>query len=80
MTAEELARLEQACFPDTATHWNVSDFNNHLTNPYGITIGTVNGYATGQIAAGEAELISIGVLPDARGKGVGGRSFEAICG
>lgn len=36
------------------------------------------GFALGRIAADEAELLAVGVLPEARGKGLGRRLVEAV--
>jgi len=71
MTPTELAEMEAICFPDATTRWSEADYAKHLKSRSGITISDETGYVVGQIAADEAEIISLGVLPGDRKEGHG---------
>ena len=67
--------VEKACFADC---WTPEMLSEELDNPLCVTValtenGAVMGYALGRVAADEAELFRIGVMPDSRGRGAGMR-------
>ena len=81
MTPAELAEMEAICFSGTLNTWSESQFRSHLENPNGITISDEAGFIVGRVAADEAELLTLGILPAMRRKGHGGRllrSFEVM--
>jgi len=68
-----VATLHGRCFEEG---WSL-DFMTRLLRSSGVTAyvaeddGSAAGFAVARIAADEAELLTIGVVPDARGRGVG---------
>ncbi len=71
MTPAELAEMEALCFPETPVTWSVSDYGQHLENPHSITIAGDMGFIIGRIIEDEAEVITLGVLPEHRHAGHG---------
>jgi ribosomal-protein-alanine N-acetyltransferase len=66
-----LVELERVCFPDEA--WGPAALRGELERPEGLAIIDEGGrgYALGWSVAGEAELLRVGVPPQARGQGRG---------
>lgn len=64
----ELANLHQKCFPHKP--WSADDFADLKKSGCEI-IASKNGFIVWRAVADEAELISIGVSPDARRTGIG---------
>ncbi len=64
----ELANLHQKCFPHKP--WSADDFADLKKSGCEI-IASQNGFIVWRAVADEAELISIGVAPDARRTGIG---------
>ena len=62
-----LAELHKQCFPDKP--WSASDFADLKKSGCEI-VASENGFIVWRVAADEAEIISIGVAPDARRNGV----------
>ena len=78
--AAALAQLHAGCFP---TPWSVSEIARLLAMPGAFAaIATVDGDPGGfhlsRSAGGEAEIISIGALPHARRRGVGGALLHNV--
>ena len=71
MTPAELAEMEAICFPTTPSIWSEKDYAAHLANGAGLTVSDETGFVVGRIAADEAEIITLGVLPDYRKRGHG---------
>ncbi|ATG49779.1 ribosomal-protein-alanine acetyltransferase [Celeribacter ethanolicus] len=71
MTPEDLAALHAACFT-TPRPWSAKEFADLLTSP---TVFLVTGegpsFALGRAVAGEAELLTLAVAPEARGRSLG---------
>ena len=65
----ELANLHQKCFPHKP--WSADDFADLKKSGCEI-IASQNGFIVWRAVADEAELITIGVAPDARRTGIGG--------
>ena len=63
----ELANLHQKCFPHKP--WNANDFAD-LKNSGCEIIASQNGFIVWRATLDEAELITIGVAPDARRTGI----------
>ncbi|MEX3016596.1 GNAT family N-acetyltransferase [Gymnodinialimonas hymeniacidonis] len=66
--AETLAELHAASFP---RGWTTHEFETLLANPAYTIITSDHGFAMLQIIPPEAELITISILPTARGMGHG---------
>lgn len=73
MTPSDLATMEAACFPTGPGRWDAAAFAAHAARRGQITVADRFGYATGQVAADEAEIYALGVLPSARRRGHGHR-------
>lgn len=74
--AESLAAMHRACFDDP---WSAGDLRAMLDSSggYGV-IAPGQGFAIARVAADEAELVSIGVLPERRGNGRGRALLDAV--
>lgn len=79
--AEVLATLHAACFDDA---WSAQAFANLLRTPGTDALLAVDEYPAGFVivrtAGGEAEILSLGVVPGARRLGLGNRLVEAAIG
>ncbi len=65
---DEIANLHKLCFPNKA--WTASDFADLKKSGCEI-IMSQNGFAVWRSVADEAEIITIGVAPNARRQGIG---------
>ena len=72
LTATEMARIHAACFT-MPRPWSGAEFAAALADPYGIVIHEDRGFALGRVVAGEAELLTLAVDPQARRGGMGQR-------
>lgn len=77
MTPGELARLHARCFT-TPAPWSAADFAGFLADPLCFLICAPQGFALGRAVAGEAELLTIAVDPDARRQGTGRALLDAL--
>lgn len=64
---DELANLHRACFPNKP--WSAADFAELKKSGCDI-IASQNGFIVWRVVADEAEIITIGVHPDARRSGI----------
>lgn len=64
---DELANLHRACFPNKP--WSAADFAELKKSGCDI-IASQNGFIVWRVIADEAEIITIGVHPDARRSGI----------
>ncbi|MFO1142647.1 MAG: GNAT family N-acetyltransferase [Amaricoccus sp.] len=71
MTPESLARLHALAFDDTPRPWTASEFARLIAAPTTLFVSVADGFALGRAAAGEAELLTLAVRPDARRRGHG---------
>jgi ribosomal-protein-alanine N-acetyltransferase len=79
VTPEALARLYAVAFPGQRP-WSAAEFADLLSLPGAFLITRTDGYALGRSVAGEAELLSLAVVPSARRQGLGHQllmAFEA---
>lgn len=67
----ELAEMEAVCFPNASAHWTAEQYAQHMGSRGQITVADEAGFIVGRVAADEAEIISLGVLPDQRKDGHG---------
>lgn len=71
MTPETLASLHARCFR-TPPPWSAADFSGFLTDPLAFVLVEADaGFLVGRAVAGEAELLTLAVSPDARRRGLG---------
>lgn len=78
MAPEALADLHARCFT-TPRPWSAQEFDALLSSPGIFLADSTQGFALGRAIAGEAELLTIAVAPEARGQGAGRallRAFE----
>lgn len=73
MTAEELAALHGRCFT-TPRPWDAAAFAGFLADPLAFVLVEGDaGFILGRAVAGEAELLTLAVAPEARRRGLGHR-------
>jgi [ribosomal protein S18]-alanine N-acetyltransferase len=71
VTPEALAALHARCFR-TPSPWAAADFAGFLTDPLAfLLIEGDAGFLLGRAVAGEAEVLTLAVAPDARRRGLG---------
>ena len=71
MTAEELAALHGRCFA-VPRPWTAAEFTGFLADPLAfVLIEGDAGFILGRAVAGEAELLTLAVAPEARRRGLG---------
>lgn len=63
---EKLATIHRACF---AEGWSAQAFGELLATPGTFALQSSDGFILARVAAGEAEILSIGVMPAARRTG-----------
>jgi ribosomal-protein-alanine N-acetyltransferase len=74
---EALAALHARCFTSPRP-WSADEFAALLREPAVFLLGGAHGFALGRVLADEAELLTIAVAPEARGRGLGHRLMEAF--
>lgn len=72
---QELENLHKACFPNKP--WSASDFADLKKSGCDI-IASQNGFIVWRVVADEAEIITIGVHPDARKSGIASAMLAII--
>jgi ribosomal-protein-alanine N-acetyltransferase len=80
MTPEALARLHARCFETAPRPWSAAEFADLLAQTECHLSAVPEGFALGRSVAGEAELLTLAVAPEARRRGLGRRltaAFEA---
>lgn len=70
-----LARIHAASFIN-ARAWSEAEFADLLASPFVFVEATEHGFVLGREIAGECELLTIAVLPDAQGQGIGARLLD----
>lgn len=70
MTAPDaLAALHARCL-DTPRPWTAAEFAGFLADPTCFLLGDATGFLLGRAVAGEAELLTLAVAPEARRRGI----------
>lgn len=77
MTPEDMAALHRLCFT-TPPPWTAADFLTTLESPFVFLLVKPQGFLIGRAVAGEAELITLAVAPDARRQGIGAQLVAAF--
>lgn len=70
MTPKRCAKIHATCFT-TPRPWSEAEFQSLLESPNIFVCDNPSGFAIGRMAGPEAELLTIAVKPEARGKGIG---------
>ena len=70
MTAAEMADVHAAAFT-TPRPWSEAEIADLLASPLCFALTEPGGFLLGRVVAGEAELLTIAVAPDARRRGLG---------
>lgn len=68
MTPDDLARLHAACFT-TPRPWGAMEFADLMARPDVFLLTAPDAFLMGRALAGEAELLTLAVAPEARRKG-----------
>lgn len=63
-----LAALHAACFDDA---WDAASLRTMLAAPEAFALHHPDGFVLARVAGGEAEILTLAVTPQARGKGLG---------
>lgn len=79
MTPAALAALHAAAMSDPRP-WSAAEFAGLLARPGAVLVGAPEGFALLQVAAGEAEVLTIAVAPGARRQGLGRRLLSQALG
>lgn len=75
--AAELAAIHAACFI-TPRPWSAVEIAALLDSPHAFVATESGGFLIGRAIAGEAELLTVAVLPDRRRLGLGARLVQAF--
>lgn len=70
MTPADLAALHARCFT-TPRPWSEADFAELIASPLVFLLTAPQGFLLGRVVAGEAELLTVAVAPEARRTGTG---------
>jgi ribosomal-protein-alanine N-acetyltransferase len=70
VTPEALAAVHARAM-DSGPAWGLADFAGLLASPGAFALGDARGIAVGRVAADEAELLTIAVVPEYRRAGLG---------
>lgn len=76
MTPEDLADLHARAFSDSRG-WSADEFRDLLDSPHCFLVTIAHGFALGRAIAGESELLTIGIDPDHRRRGLGADCLTA---
>jgi len=81
LEAAVVAALQQACFPDDP--WDEASIATLACPPHGFAVLALEGeepvgFILARVAAEDAEILAIGVLPSGRRAGVGRRLVKAV--
>jgi [ribosomal protein S18]-alanine N-acetyltransferase len=75
MTPAEMSALHALCFT-TPPPWPEAAFADMLSHPLTFALTEAEGLLIGRAVAGEAELLTLAVAPQARRRGVGARLVQ----
>jgi ribosomal-protein-alanine N-acetyltransferase len=79
MSPTDLARLHAASFT-TPRAWSEAEFAGLLASEGSFLIGAPGGFALARAVAGEAEVLTLAVAPEARRQGIGSRLLAGVLG
>ncbi|MDO9641442.1 MAG: GNAT family N-acetyltransferase [Pseudotabrizicola sp.] len=71
----DLAAIHAVCFT-LPRPWSAAEITSLLGSPHVFLLAESNGFLLGRAVAGEAELLTLAVLPVARGQGIGARLIQ----
>lgn len=71
MTPGALALLHLRCFSTHPRPWSAPEFADLLNSPLNFLLTRPQGFLLGRAVAGEAELLTLAVAPEARRQGIG---------
>lgn len=71
MTPDQLADLHACCFDEAPRPWSAGEFAALLDSTGSFLLTAPQGFLLGRAIAGEAELLTLAVAPDARRQGTG---------
>lgn len=77
MMPEALAALHARCFSEAPRPWTAEEFALLLKIPTTLAAIRPQGFALGRVAGPEAELLTLAVAPEARGRGLGAALIAA---
>ena len=77
MTPEALAALHRRVFL-TPRPWSEAEFTALLADPTVFLLAEPQGFLLGRAVAGEAEILTLAVAPEARRQGIGARLVQAF--
>ncbi|MDP2079549.1 MAG: GNAT family N-acetyltransferase [Pseudotabrizicola sp.] len=75
--AAELAAIHAACFT-LPRPWNASEIKALLYSPHVFLLSESGGFLLGRAVAGEAELLTLAVLPTNQRRGIGSRLVQGF--
>lgn len=78
MTPQQLATLHARCFAEGPRPWSVAEFSDFIASNLDTVLHTPNALAVVRVVAGEAELLTICVDPDAQGAGLGRTMLDRV--
>ncbi|WP_199261960.1 GNAT family N-acetyltransferase [Paracoccus binzhouensis] len=73
MTPDQLATLHLRCFGAHPRPWSAAEFEDLLQSPLNFLLARPEGFLLGRAVAGEAELLTLAVAPEARRQGLASR-------
>lgn len=77
MTPGDMAALHASCFT-TPRPWSEAEFASLLVSPLSFALFEPAGFLLARVVAGEAELLTLAVAPDARRRGMGAALVSAF--
>ncbi|WP_096785085.1 GNAT family N-acetyltransferase [Rhodobacter sp. CZR27] len=77
MTPDALAALHGRVFL-TPRPWSEAEFTDLLADPTVFLLAEAQGFLLGRAVAGEAEILTLAVAPEARRQGLGARLVQAF--
>lgn len=77
MTPADMAALHASCFT-TPRPWLAAEFAAIVSDPLCFTRVESDGFLIGRAVAGEAEILTLAVAPDARRRGIGARLVQGF--
>lgn len=70
LCCDQLAALHLRCFGSHPRPWSAPEFEDLLNSPLNFLLTRPQGFLLGRAVAGEAELLTLAVAPEARRQGI----------